>query len=205
MSSHDIPGYSGFLWCYDEAVNKFRPDPPTKAVCFVEVGVALGHSIAYLAEKVVEKCQLEGFRPNESYALYAVDPWGGYARNGEQQSMLGTSTTGDFNLYCEYMLKHAPVPFELIRPIRAKSAPAALMFPDDVVDMVLIDGAHDAENVRIDIEAWWPKVRSGGWLCGDDFEPNYPGVEKAVRAWYGPRKDASELEIRGTTWRVVKK
>src|SRR5690349_21843916 len=131
MSYIDIPGYSGFLPLYDEAVQVFGD-----GAIFVEVGVALGHSVAYLARRVIDA----GHKNTE---IWAVDPWGGYARNGEQQAQLGADgTPGDFTLFLEQMAKNAPEELERIRVIRCASVRAARLFRQHSVDMVLIDGAH---------------------------------------------------------------
>lgn len=44
-------------------------------------------------------------------------------------------------------------------------------------DMVFIDGDHQYESVRRDIEFWWNRLVPGGLLCGHDI--NMPGVSKA--------------------------
>ncbi len=36
-------------------------------------------------------------------------------------------------------------------------------------DLIYIDGGHSYEVVKSDIENYWPLLRSGGILCGDDF------------------------------------
>lgn len=48
------------------------------------------------------------------------------------------------------------------------------------VDFVFIDGNHTYEYVRKDIELYWPKVRSGGFISGHDFGEGFPGVVQAV-------------------------
>jgi hypothetical protein len=47
-------------------------------------------------------------------------------------------------------------------------------------DLVFIDARHDYDSVLEDIRLWWPKVRTGGMLCGHDFNHKWPGVERAV-------------------------
>lgn len=59
------------------------------------------------------------------------------------------------------------------------SVHAASQIPDGSLDLVYIDGWHDYENVRTDITAWRPKVRSGGVISGHDYNPRQ-GVYKAV-------------------------
>lgn len=46
------------------------------------------------------------------------------------------------------------------------------------LDFVYIDGAHTYKGVKLDLNLWWPKVRNGGILSGDDY--NIEGVSKAV-------------------------
>jgi hypothetical protein len=41
--------------------------------------------------------------------------------------------------------------------------------PNDSLDIVFIDGAHDYFNVKADLEFWTKKVRSGGQILGDDI------------------------------------
>lgn len=70
--------------------------------------------------------------------------------------------------------------------IRAPSVEAAELFADKSQDFVFIDGDHSYEGVCADIEAWAPKVRDGGWLCGHDYRNThipFPGVERAVDEW----------------------
>lgn len=187
MSYSDIPGYSGFLTLYDEAVKHFGD-----GAVFVEVGVALGHSIAYLARKVIDA-------GHKNTRIYAVDPWAGYARNEEQQAVLGVDgTPGDFGLFCRMMLDHAPEELERLSVLRLKSEDAHGYFDQErLANVVLIDGAHDYESVCNDIEYWDTTIREGGWLCGDDHEANYPGVAQACQEIFG----VDGYEVIGTSWR----
>jgi hypothetical protein len=45
---------------------------------------------------------------------------------------------------------------------------AAGGFDDAAFDFVFVDGDHRTESVLLDIEAWRPKIRQGGMLCGHD-------------------------------------
>lgn len=53
------------------------------------------------------------------------------------------------------------------------------------IDLLYIDAAHTFEAVYADIRNWWPLVRRGGTVFGDDFIPEYPGVEQAVTRFCG--------------------
>lgn len=66
--------------------------------------------------------------------------------------------------------------------IKKPSAEAAKEFTDGSLDFVYIDAAHDYENVKIDINAWAPKVRVGGIIAGDDFYDFPSGKGGVMRA-----------------------
>jgi hypothetical protein len=59
------------------------------------------------------------------------------------------------------------------------SVAAAALFAPRTFDLVYIDASHVEENVLADLEAWYPKVRPGGLLCGHDWN-TYEGVNRAV-------------------------
>ena len=61
------------------------------------------------------------------------------------------------------------------------SVVAAREVPDASQDFVFIDADHSYEAVVADIDAWQPKVKPGGILCGHDYgHVRFPGVAQAV-------------------------
>jgi hypothetical protein len=65
--------------------------------------------------------------------------------------------------------------------IKALSPNASEDYEDESLDFVYIDGLHDYESVKTDLEAWYPKVATGKLLCGHDYnKSDWPGVVKAV-------------------------
>lgn len=81
------------------------------------------------------------------------------------------------------------------------SQEAATKIEDNSLDFCFIDGDHSYEGVKTDIEAWFSKVRPGGWICGHDWgKLNKGNVEKAVREAFG---DKFELDY-NSTWFVQK-
>ena len=63
--------------------------------------------------------------------------------------------------------------------IRELSVPASKLFQDCSLDFVYIDAGHDYKSVSADLEAWFPKVKRGGLIMGDDYAEGY---------WEGPEK-----------------
>jgi hypothetical protein len=72
--------------------------------------------------------------------------------------------------------------------IKTHSLLAAKMVEDGILDWAFIDGNHAYKPAKADIYAWWPKLRVGGLLCGDDYRdrPGY-GVIQAVDEIFGAR------------------
>ena len=69
--------------------------------------------------------------------------------------------------------------------LRKLSHEAIDLFKDGFFDMVFIDGDHSYEVVKQDIILWTPKIRSGGFLIGHDYNDLHPGVMQAVNEVLG--------------------
>lgn len=63
---------------------------------------------------------------------------------------------------------------------RMDTVAAAGLVEDGSLDFIFIDADHTYEGCKRDIEAWTPKVRTGGMICGHDYNPKWPGVIRAV-------------------------
>ena len=50
-----------------------------------------------------------------------------------------------------------------------ESKTAAATIGDETLDWVFIDAGHRYEEVKADLEAWYPKVRKGGIVSGHDY------------------------------------
>jgi predicted O-methyltransferase YrrM len=66
--------------------------------------------------------------------------------------------------------------------LREKSWDAAERFEDKSLDLVYIDGDHTYQGVVKDLASWFPRVRKGGMICGDDIR--WPGVKMAVDEFF---------------------
>lgn len=81
-----------------------------------------------------------------------------------------------------------------VEVMRMRSVDAASLFADDSVDFFHTDGDHSLEGIRSDILHWFPKVRAGGILSGDNYEA--PTVAQGVDALLPHR----QLGANGRLW-----
>ena len=63
--------------------------------------------------------------------------------------------------------------------VKKTSLEASKDFGDESLDAVYIDAEHDEGSVKSDIQAWWPKVKVGGYLSGHDMWLSH--VQKLVK------------------------
>ena len=81
-----------------------------------------------------------------------------------------------------------------------ESTTVAGRFDDGFFDIVYLDASHDYLSVKADIQAWLPKVKKGGVLCGDDYIRGWDGVIQAVDEAFG-----DNVRIAGKQqWWIVK-
>jgi len=153
----NIPGW------FNPITYKYMADRAKPGDIFVEVGVFKGRSAAFMATELLNS--------GKGVNFYAVDHFKGSPEHGDLTDTLLTEAIENLRP----VLEAGAV---VIMP--EPSLKAVTRFEDDVVDFVFIDAAHDYESVKEDIAAWWPKVKSGGVLAGDDYQPSWPGVIQAV-------------------------
>jgi predicted O-methyltransferase YrrM len=65
--------------------------------------------------------------------------------------------------------------------VRQDSIKYSQSLENGTVDLVFLDDNHTHEYVSNELASWWPKVRSGGILCGDDYW--MPSVKSAVESF----------------------
>jgi hypothetical protein len=139
----------------------------------VEVGVAYGgHSECILRETQVEK-------------LYGVDPYTNYTEYEGDAMNHAQRKLDDIHEMVSSRLSYYGDRFSLIRDY---SASASHGFEDGSLDFVYIDGNHFERFVLEDLDAWYPKVRQGGTICGHDYNhPVFPGLTTIVNKFFADR------------------
>jgi len=141
-----IPGFFHFRECYERLLRTLPTDRPST---WVEIGSFQGRSTAFLGVEILNR--------NLAATVHAVDSF--EAWDGVPQ---GTDLRALFEEHIE------PVA-SVVKLWPMKSTEAATRFADESIDVVFVDGAHDYASVLADIAAWWPKLKPGAFMAGDDF------------------------------------
>jgi len=115
--------------------------------------------------------------------LYLVDPY-----NSDDET---------YNEVRKYLAKYG----NKITFIRKTSEKAVDDIPNQL-DFVYIDGSHNYEAVKRDIELFYNKLKKGGVIGGHDFWANEIGVCKAVLEF----AENNKLKLNGklTDWWIIK-
>lgn len=151
----DIEGwmtYTELKWLYETAKNK---------ECIVEIGSWKGRSTHALCS-------------GSKGTVWAVDTWKGSADPKDQTHNQAKRE----DVFSEF--SNNTKQFSNLSVIRKDSLEAAKLFSDRSLDMVFIDAGHTYEEVKADIDAWLPKVKDGGLICGHDYSDVWKGVKQAV-------------------------
>lgn len=118
--------------------------------------------------------------------LHLIDPW---EHMEEYESALfgGQAPEGQTSLderYGEVLERFAEeIESGQVKVHRGYSSSVAGEFEDSYFDWVYVDGNHLYEFVKQDLELYYPKVRPGGYIAGDDYGGKGwwdNGVQKAV-------------------------
>lgn len=150
-----------------ETRNDFLSQLPTNGVV-AEIGVDQGDN----AKNILSIC-----KPKE---LHLIDAW----KDNPNKSRTPQEWNKRFNNVKNIFNKNPN-----IHVYRADSADSASLFADNYFDWVYIDACHTYEACKKDIEAWFPKVKVGGLLCGHD----YGNTPRTIRLGFGVTEAVDEF------------
>jgi cephalosporin hydroxylase len=178
----NIHGWFDFQGLYTKMVEDHLTDSH-----FVEVGAFYGKSAAYMAVEIANS--------GKSIKFDVVDTWRGSPEHQEDAWDYRPDMVEDtaFEVFIENM-KPAE---RFYNAIKLPSLAAANQYDNNSLDFVFIDAAHEYESVKSDIETWYPKVKSGGFIGGHDYlkgDSKY-GVYLAV-----DERFETDFELYGTSW-----
>lgn len=168
----DLTGWGSAHPAFVAALTQLRPK------LIIEVGTWKGGSALYMAA-IARKLELD-------CEIVCVDTF-----LGSHEHWLDPTLKRDLaicngrpQLYFQFLANVVKKGMQdLITPFPISSSAAAYFFAHHGIraDLIYIDAGHEYPEVRRDIELYWPLLRAGGALLGDDFSPKWPGVMQAVK------------------------
>ncbi|MCP4651125.1 MAG: class I SAM-dependent methyltransferase [PVC group bacterium] len=132
----------------------------------VEIGSWMGRSSEQLVRGIDKYCPEADLR--------CIDPFDAEYFKKTPGLQKKTKKNGVTDIYGCFKKRMRPYSYS---HMRMTSVEAAKKIVDDV-HFVFIDGNHDYEYVKQDIELWGDKLEENCVMCGHDYHK--PGVKKAV-------------------------
>jgi predicted O-methyltransferase YrrM len=153
----EIQNWFNYEQVFDLAINS-----ATDGAKFVEIGVWKGGSTAYMGVEILNS--------GKKIAYDAIDTFEGSKEHG---TVIG--------LYDEAYNNLKPlIDANVFNLIKGHSQEVVSNYEDESLDFCFIDGSHEYEDVKKDIQAYLKKVKKGGILAGHDYDSIWAGVIKAV-------------------------
>jgi len=150
----------------------------------MKVGLEIGCSEAHTSKFLLDT--------NPDLKLYSIDPyvpytdWNGNVLNDRQE-------------FFERVTKEMVVYGDRFVLIRDFSDNVVDQFADGSLDFIFIDGLHTYEQLTIDCNNYYSKVKTGGIFSGHDFRV-IPGVNKAVLEFAAKQSVDKILETECDVW-----
>jgi hypothetical protein len=208
---HEVDPYAGFdPGPYPSDFQGWASDDPLFRVLFeklrprriAEVGTWKGASalyMAHLARELAIDCE-----------IVCIDTWLGsvehwFERERPHYFKSLNLRHGYPTLYYTFLanvvrthMTDTIVPF----PIASAGAARFMRARGVTFDLIYIDAAHDYEEVRLDVELFWPLVRPGGVMFGDDFTPQFSGLRRAVEEFAAGRNLRLQTNPNSPKWLI---
>ena len=156
---------------------KYLQQNYTEKLTGVEIGVYKGEN----AENILKTLDIE--------KLYLIDPYKWYEEYDDGRKWCEIFRGKDNEIYknvISYLAKYE----DKVEFIKKKSEDAIYLIPKGV-DFVYIDANHFYKYVRNDLEMYYPKIREGGVIGGDNLEME--DVSKAVVEFF----DKYNIDLQG--------
>lgn len=164
VNGHNIFGYSRYINFYHNIVMNAEDD-----ALFVELGSFLGQSTAAMAAYIKGSGKRIQFDAVDIFELTDF--------SDEPHFQVIADHGGDFLAAFKHNLEEAQVS-DAVTIVKATSLEAAEKYADRSISFLMIDASHKYDDVVDDIRAWFPKLKMGGIMSGDDLD--WPEVKQAV-------------------------
>jgi hypothetical protein len=105
--------------------------------------------------------------PNSIMKYYMIDPW----RHLDDWNKPANEDDNTFERFLTETKEKTDFASEKRSILRGKTTEVIDEISDNELDFCYIDGDHTLKGIAIDLIRVFPKVRTGGYIGGDDFHP----------------------------------
>jgi predicted O-methyltransferase YrrM len=199
----DLRGWNGNNPIFAQLISQVKPN------IILEVGTWKGQSTISMA-KAVKALHYQA-------TIFCIDTWLGAIEFKENERLYGDDWNrmllhGYPQVYYQFISNcvHEDV-IDLIEPVPATSRDAVKFVPD--AELIYIDGDHTYLGVLEDLNNYWPKLKPGGVMFGDDYtlklskpranDQYNPEVYKAIDEFVA--NNNLELEIIDNNFWLIRK
>lgn len=151
------------------------------------IGVEIGTEKGRNAESILKLCNIKKLYLIDPYLPY-TDKTDGYFHNEKEVNSWKNESKKRVKRFIDKVIF-----------VEKNSSDAINDVPNNL-DFIYIDGIHEYENVKQDIKNYYPKLKKGGLLSGDDISRE--DVAKAV--WEFSIKLNKHYIIDGADWYIIK-
>jgi len=155
----------------------------------VEVGVFKGLN----AKKFLDGMNIEH--------AWLVDCWGHFENEPQTVSNHNIDKDPDFWKRTYEEVQALFQTYSNVTIVKAWSEEAVDIVPNDL-DFVYLDADHTYDASLKDIELWFPKIKTGGWLMGDDYM--WDGTHRAVNEFVEKHNYILHSGSKNTQWWFIK-
>lgn len=159
----------------------------------IDIGVWKGESTITMAN-ALKANGIDG-------VVIAVDTWLGSSEHWTGPFAQFTREHGMPGLYWTFLSNVVRAGLtDYVIPLPHTSTTAAAIFRRFGIfpSVVHVDAAHEYREVLNDAEDYWTILQPGGYLIGDDYTANWPGVVKAADEF--ARKVGQSLTVEAPKW-----
>ena len=174
----DMQGWASTHFYLSHAVEELKPN------IIVEIGVWKGGSVITMGRRMRE-LGIDG-------AVIAVDTWLGASehwlnREWHDSLRLHDGYPSLYKTFAANIAHEGLQDYVIPLPLDSVNAAHVLMSKSLEADLIHIDGGHDFDSVTNDLKLWWPMIREGGLLIGDDYHPfgdTWPEVRRGFHTFF---------------------
>ena len=208
-----VPGQFEGQSVYDAVIERVLLPEPTQHHIVLELGALMGQGSCYMSHRLQSIARSHGVQSS----FTVLDIWGPVAYYGwlkrfqfyEQwdalvsvsQAVQGNDTASIRPVW-EHLMCTSGAAAAITSHIQgsAKDHTVGALFADESISFVYLDTTHQYADTMEELAVWWPKVRRGGWLCGDDYNEGLFPMPRAIRDW----KKAYAVQEPVETWTAVR-